>query len=88
MPSESRGLPFKCRKVEDSERRGPRECQQSICLGKSRKGGKSPCCGGDGDDERKGLNILKHMEHERIFSEKGAGLALAMSLSLFESRTE
>ena len=33
-----------------------------------------------GDDERKGLNILKHMEHERIFSEKGAGLALAMPL--------
>jgi hypothetical protein len=44
--------------------------QQSICLGKRRK--KSVLWG---NDERKGLNILKHMEDERIFSKKGPGLA-------------
>jgi hypothetical protein len=59
--------------------------QQSICLPKRREEARAV---GEGDDERKGLNILKHMEHERMFSEKGVGLALAMSLSLFESRTE
>lgn len=28
-----------------------------------------------GNDERKGLDILKHMEYDRIFKEKGSGLA-------------
>lgn len=49
-----------------------RECQHNNQSAWG-KGWKKPVLWGN--DERRGLDILKHMEDERIFSEKGLGLA-------------
>jgi hypothetical protein len=83
MPSESiKGHALlESRRSQTEKKAVLRECQHNNQSAWG-KGWKKPVLWGD--DERRGLDILKHMEYERIFSEKGPGLARDVEVACTE----